>query len=330
LIFAGYQFPYLRSFFCITMKLVTFAFVTWVVSRASAQPEAESLLQITNVKDSCQGPHGESCTLWNMTVAVRGVHQSFLDPAYEVYQTYEINETGSSKDAAWLYRQAACSECTMVFRSTDSGFEETLGGKPSGDWGNNFNFTPIDMWGLSGVHAGVAAELEGLLALMDFQEIRNVCQGSFSVAGESSGGAMAQLFAVLLTKEHDPLGAKLKLHELNTFGSFAALMGPAWNDQSNDGCFAGTQSWYAQTTQDGGYAVDTLNFPQLGGAIHELVRGRKVFIVPAPDGSMTIVEHACGTPLPDAVDLLTHLQFNQDAFFALHEGYGQWLGCVNP
>jgi len=314
------------------MKLVTLAFVTSVVSHASVQQEADSLLQITNKKESCEAPLGESCTPWNMTADVQG-DQDWVDSAYEVFKKYEINEGAPSKDAAWIYRK--CHHCTMVFRSTDSGcLMETIRGNPSGDWGNNFNYTPIQKWGLGLVHAGVAKELEGLLALMDFQEIRDGCWGSFSLAGHSSGGAMAQLLAVLLTKAHDPLGAKLTLHELNTFGSFAAVMdtipgltpSPVWNDQSVDGCFPGTQSWYAQTKPDGIYAVDIVNVQELGGDIFDPVRGSKVLHVDA-NGSITHQKYRCDRALPDATDLLAYVGDDFTAFLPLHDGYGQWLGC---
>jgi len=271
-------------------------------------------------------PEPDSCVQWNMVT-----HQipGFPGPGpdYTVYKTYEIPEGGFFKDAAWLYR-TNLGHCTMLFRASDSGVEDARKGIPSGDIGNTLNFKPIDKWGLSGVHAGVATELEGLLELMDFQEIRDACPGSFSVAGASLGGALAALFAILLTQEGDILKARLKLHELNTFASFAVTTSPASNNQSSDGCFAGSQYWYAQALPDGRFVVDTVADPRVGAGVHHPVQGSKVFLQATPDGGRTQVTYPCVAPLPDdLVDLAATLN-DLDKWAQFHSGYGKWIGCA--
>jgi len=262
----------------------------------------------------------DSCLAWNMSVKIIEDPRLLadLDSSYSITK-YQLSEaagfdgqggfTGQGNDKAWLFEKKG--NCVMAFMGTDS----------LGDNANNYNFTLIDKWGLTGLHAGVVSELEGLVAQMDFEMIHKACPGKFSVTGLSLGGALAQLFAVLVTSEHDPLHADLRLHKLYTYGSYSALDVPASNAQAKDGCFEGSQYWYAQPNVNG-YAVDTVAFPGVGGAVHDPVRSNKALVFST---GQPPVEFPCGTDLPAVDDLVTAIGYDQWLFF--HTGYGFWLGC---
>jgi len=264
----------------------------------------------------------DPCLAWNMSVKVIEDPRllSDLDSSYSITK-YQLSELGGfngqgqlsalapSKDKAWLFENKG--NCVMAFMGTDS----------SGDLANNYNSTLIDKWGLTGLHAGVVSELEGLIAQMDFKTIHKACPGKFSVTGLSLGGALAQLFAVLVTSKHDPLHAHLHLHKLYTYGSYSALDVPASNAQAKDGCFEGSQYWYAQPNANG-YQVDTVASPLVGGAVHDPVRSNKALVFST---GQPPVEFPCGTDLPAVDDLVTAIGYDQWIFF--HTGYGFWLGC---
>jgi len=256
----------------------------------------------------------DPCLAWNMSVKVIEDPRlsSDLDSSYSITK-YQLSEpggfNGQGKDKAWLFENKG--NCVMAFMGTDS----------SGDQANNYNPTLIDKWGLTGLHAGVVSELEGLIAQMDFKMIHKACPGKFSVTGLSLGGALAQLFAVLVTSKHDPLHAHLHLHKLYTYGSYSALDVPASNAQAKDGCFEGSQYWYAQPNANG-YQVDTVAFPFVGGAVHDPVRSNKALVFST---GQPPVEFPCGTDLPAVDDLVTAIGYDQWIFF--HTGYGFWLGC---
>jgi len=217
-------------------------------------------------------------------------------------------------------------DCTMVFRGADSDMDFLHSGLPAL---NNIPFFPTftERWGVQGLHAGVIEELEPLVNLMDFKEIRNKCPGKFSVAGHSMGGAMAEVFAVLLTRTNDPINAQaagIKLDKLHTFGSFGALSTMVENPQSADGCFGGTQIWYAQPSKDNDdvYAIDILEVQALGAKYFEPLKSTRMLVL--EDGSQ--IAFPCGQSVPDFVSL-------QDEIGELpagkaHSRYQYHLGCA--
>jgi len=260
------------------------------------------------------------CEPWNMCASMNpqvvAVFNPTVDPAYTLTK-FEIEEAGGA-DRAFLYSNAGI--CWLAFQDTDTTFANF-----ASDWGNNMNWAPVEKWGFTGLHAGLVNELEGLIGLMDFASMRDECSVSFSVAGYSLGGSLAQMFAVLINAAHDPLDADLRVDELYSFGAFAPMASEARNDKAADGCFAGAQYSVAFSTSTGGYAADVVYSTDVGGHVHSFGHSNKVFIL--PDGSQRVFP--CDTPLPEGQDLFKDLlQGDWTPYLQAHASYPFLLGCV--
>jgi len=253
-----------------------------------------------------------------MNPQVVAVFNPTVDPAYTLTK-FEIEEAGGA-DRAFLYSNAGI--CWLAFQDTDTTFANF-----ASDWGNNMNWAPVEKWGFTGLHAGLVNELEGLIGLMDFASMRDECSVSFSVAGYSLGGSLAQMFAVLINAAHDPLDADLRVDELYSFGAFAPMASEARNDKAADGCFAGAQYSVAYSTSTGGYAADVVYSTDVGGHVHSFGHSNRAFIL--PDGSQKVFP--CGTPLPEGQDLFKDLlQGDWTPYLQAHASYPFLLGCVAP
>mmetsp|Transcript_130516 Transcript_130516/g.230671 ORF Transcript_130516/g.230671 Transcript_130516/m.230671 type:complete len:202 (-) Transcript_130516:220-825(-) len=200
-----------------------------------------------------------------------------------------------------------------------------MGSNHQEDLFNNINWAPIDKWGIQGVHAGAVAELEPLVNQFDFNQMKSVCGGSLIVTGHSLGGGLAQLFSLALNNEAFPLAAGLKVDFLYTFGAMAVIADAEanGNNKASDGCFAGTQYWYAEKYGTD-YVVDVAAWPMLGGQIcHVPSKSTKVFVF-SDSANETF---PCGTPLPQSQSLFLFHGSDLEQWAALHMGYHAYLGC---
>lgn len=210
---------------------------------------------------------------------------------------------GDVDKAAWYQKGDAC---WLAF----------IGWNHDSDLANIFNPTAITKWGISGVHSGIAAELEPLVNLMDFAQIRSSCTGPLTVTGHSMGGGLAQLFTLAINKEGDPLSANLKVDFLYTFGAMSATIGNGVNDKNKaGGCFAGAQYYYAERDPD--YVVDNYD----PSTTHEPIKSSKMYVF--NDGSNETFP--CGTPLPQSQSLLKAK--GMKAWAPLHTSYKSHLRC---
>jgi hypothetical protein len=191
-------------------------------------------------------------------------------------------------------------KCVVAFRGSDS----------YGDFGNNYNPTPVTMYGVDGVHAGIVEELSGLLDLMtpDLQSIKDACTDSLMVAGHSLGGGVAQLFTVVVNKADDPLNAGLTVDSLYTFGAMPVANHKLQNDKTADGCFPGAlyynaryynagegPGWY---NPPGGYpylGADIVKAATIGGSFNMVMKADKVLMV----DENTHILYECGKLLSD-------------------------------
>lgn len=122
------------------------------------------------------------CVAWNMSALIfnessasyiSNIDNPTLAPDFYTASTVE----GDSDQRWWWWMKDG--DCWFVFQ----GMDDVSPGK--GDWGNAANFTTIERWGVSGLHSGIAHELELLLNEVDFSEVRETCKGTFTVAGFS-------------------------------------------------------------------------------------------------------------------------------------------------
>jgi len=137
------------------------------------------------------------------------------------------------RDVDYVGLWSSDTECIMNFKGSES----------VSDFANNFNSKTVNAWGIPGVHAGLHTELKGLLELMDFALIRRTCKGkSLTITGHSLGGGLAQLFALLLNKRGDPLGAGIHADWLYTFGAMAVGTTTLTNDATKNGSIQAVSS----------------------------------------------------------------------------------------
>mmetsp|Transcript_142007 Transcript_142007/g.245923 ORF Transcript_142007/g.245923 Transcript_142007/m.245923 type:complete len:315 (+) Transcript_142007:65-1009(+) len=230
---------------------------------------------------------------------------------FTIVQKYNYTSAEGDVDRAWLLQKHGA--CFLVFMGSNH-MEDQL---------NNMNWGTIDKWGIQGVHAGAVAELEPLVNQFDFNQMKSVCGGSLIVTGHSLGGGLAQLFSLALNNEAFPLAVGLKVDFLYTFGAMAVIADAAanGNKKSSDGCFAGTQYWYAE--KDGtDYVVDVAAWPMLGGQIcHVPSKSTKVLVF----SNKATEIFPCGTPLPQSKSL--YLKYGLDQWVPLTMGYHAYLGC---
>lgn len=277
-----------------------------------AEAEDEKLLHLLQTKIEHRSqlqPRDEdkaACVAVSMSMGVYSpLGQSLA--GFDVIQTYKTTSTSGDVDKAVLFRKGDA--CSLAF----------MGSEHDDDFGNVVAYSPISKWGISGVHSGVAAELERLVNLMDFTQIRSLCTGPFTVTGHSLGGGMAQLFSLAINKEGDPLSANLKVDFLYTFGAVSATAGNDGNDKNKaDGCFAGAQYYYAE--HDGANTlVDVVANPLVGGSTFVPLKTLKKFIF--SDGSKEAF--ACGTPLPQTQSMM--MAKGKADWMPLHEQYGDHM-----
>lgn len=194
------------------------------------------------------------------------------------------------------------------------------GSSDRADFANNWDHTPVDFMGLTGVHQGLTTELGGLLGEVKFPAIKERCTGTLMVAGHSLGGGLSQLFAAIINSVGDPLNANLHVDQVFTFGAMPVSQDPLSSGSDSDGCFGGGAFFTARHNDDGTDAVDIVANKKVGGAdkTFDPARMNKVLLF-GPDEHQ---EFVCGNQLP-----LSHLK---DAGFALHaiSLYEYYAGCI--
>jgi len=234
------------------------------------------------------------------------VPDSPLFPRHRGTKVYDIAMLAEKMGECWMVFPGANDDADFIF--------------------SMFQPTPTELWGIAGLHMGIAMELHRLVAEMDFAEIRTTCPRGLTVAGHSMGGGMAQLFALLLTRHDDPLEANINLNKLYTFGTTLATSETFTNDQSADGCFPGVQMWVALPTGNPTmpYAADIVAHQVINaGGIYKSVNSNKVFV--APTGQQT--QFPCGSSLPNSMDLLDFV--GDTTYWPLHASYGLFSGCLS-
>lgn len=250
----------------------------------------------------------EPCVAWNMSLSV--VENPLVNVPGTSHSMVKSYSRPEHKEQAWLYKNG--DDCWMAFHGT----------VPDVRWISLYNW--IEKWNVTGLHEGVAEKLEGIVAKMNFTEIHGLCPGKFSVTGISLGGALAQMFAVVLSNFTDPLQANLTLDKLYTFGAHSVTAASAGNDQSADKCFDGGQYWQVQTgtsLMDAGAVGARIK----GADVREPVRSRKVFAF----ANGRHIEYPCGVPVPDRKQsngfLLSQMEDNSNVF----SGWAKelWMDC---
>jgi len=247
-----------------------------------------------------------------------------VDPTYTLTK-FEIQESGGA-DRAFLYSNAGT--CWLAFQNTDT----SMATDPASDWLNNMNPVYREQWGFTGLHSGLVTELEGLIGMMNFTAMHAECNVSLSVTGWSLGGALAQMFAVLMNAKHNPLHSDLKVNQVYSFGAYAPMVGSeATNDQAADGCFAGNQYFVAAEKREGAgvtYVADMVYNTQAGYPQHSFENSNRVFLL--QDG--TQVMFPCGTALPVGTDLFKLLNPSGgpdwSVYLQAHSSYPFVLGCL--
>lgn len=161
-----------------------------------------------------------------------GEESKLQDKGWTLVEQYQ-HEGIAGKDRADLWKNALADNCMLVFRGTDD----------LGDIVNDFDSSTTTFQGVDGVHSGVARELEELLDAMEKKAAKDFisehCASSFVVSGHSLGGAVAQLFSVLVNRRLNPLGWMRKVDAVYVFGSMPVAKTHLDNEMREDGCFPG-------------------------------------------------------------------------------------------
>lgn len=281
-------------------------------SRPAGLQERVEVREHLDDVNSTESPACISAKLSMMQYYVGTAHALPAPPGFTVKRTYEHNTTSGDVDRA-MWIEGGHGACWIAFMGSNHG----------ADFANNFHYTPMEKWGIPGVHSGVVAELEPLVNLIgaDFANIRSDCYRSLTVTGHSLGGGLAQLFSMAINKQGDPLGANLTVDYLYTTGAMAVVDNAEGNDKSPDGCFAGRQDWYAEMSGTD-VVVDVVAMPLVGGQhTHVPSKSNKRFVF----ANGTAAAFPCGTPLPPAQSL--YLQKSYADWSHLHNMYLAWLRC---
>lgn len=158
----------------------------------------------------------------------------------------------SSNDAADLWIRSG--ECILAFRGSDD----------ITDFIHDVMVVPVSFNGLQDVSSGVVDEFKPFLELIlqDNQTVDVSCPNAFVVTGHSLGGAMAQLFSVLVNRQDDPLKWSRKVDALYTIGSMPISKVQLTNGQRPDGCFNGKNIFNANVDdgEDGTIYTDFAYF----------------------------------------------------------------------
>lgn len=197
--------------------------------------------------------------------------------------------------------------CMFTFQGSDD----------NADFANNWDPTPITMWGIEGIHRGLVTELNGLVSQINFAAVNQKCTGSVTVVGHSLGGGLAQLFSLAANSNKNGLDADLTVDALYTFGAMSVGEENEANDKAADGCFEGQQFFNAMDV-DGGIAVDIVTTKKTGGQVLEPIKSSKALLF-APN-RRDIYE--CGNTIPKTA---------ASSGFDLHaiQLYEFNLGCIS-
>jgi len=199
-----------------------------------------------------------------------------VDEGYNFVRSFNKSEGSDWDHMDWWEKDG---NCMFAFQGSDD----------DADFVNNKDPTPITKWGIQGIHRGIATELDGLLNQVDFAAVKTKCAGSVTVVGHSLGGGLAQLFALVINENGDPLGAQLKIDTIYTFGAMSLGEENEANDQAADGCFGGQQFFNARQDENG-IAVDIVTGEKIGGQFLEPIKSSKTLLF--KPGSSEIYE--CG------------------------------------
>jgi len=278
-------------------------------SDANSKMEADAGM----VAEEAEGANSPECTAITLAMSTYGTYGVDPPPGFVTANKYEKVTPGKDVDRVVWFTKG--SKCWIVFMGSNS-MEDTE---------SNSNFTPIDKFGLKGVHAGIAFEVEPLLnkLKLDFGKMRSSCS-ELTVAGHSLGGALAQVLAMAINKQGDPLGAQLTVDHLYTFGAMAVTHTKQGDDKASDGCFNGALFWYAAKGSVHTYAVDVVALHGIGGQnVHRPTKSLKYLVTATAQRT----PFACGTPLPQADALTLSMTFAQ--WLTIHVNYRKWVGCTN-
>jgi len=248
------------------------------------------------------GSHGELFAGEAAADDLRGAGWTFV-------RGFNVSEGTDWDYSGWWEKDGAC---TITFQGSDD----------NSDFANNWDPTPVEFWGLQGVHKGLTNELQQLIDQMDFSAIKAKCSGSLQVVGHSLGGGLAQLFSAAINHPADNLGAELNVDKLYTFGAMPVAEESLENGGLAGGCFPGSLYYTAKIDDSGSTAVDIVGAKAVGGggAGMDPVKADKVLLFgPGSDGSQSF---PCGTKLP--------LEEYTSPGFSLHliQIYEFYMGCI--